>query len=154
MDPPEGDEMSRGPVSAKEPLLDRVLLLRMVVMVPVIVAATLGWFIVRTNAGVPEAQVRTETFTLLAICEWFNVLNCRSETRSALNRGLLANRWLLGGLVLGNLLQVAVVFWRPLGEWFHTVPLDGGIAVGLGLVGSSVLWVEELRKVVARRRQH
>jgi magnesium-transporting ATPase (P-type) len=124
----------------------------MALMAPVIVAATLGWFILRTNAGVREAQVRTETFTLLAICEWFNVLNCRSETRSALNLGLFANRWLLGGLLLGNLLQVAVVFWRPLGEWFHTVPFGADIAISLGLVGSSVLWVEELRKAVVRRR--
>lgn len=46
--------------------------------------------------------MQTETFTLLAICEWFNVLNCRSETKSALSLGLLRNPWLLGGLVVGN----------------------------------------------------
>jgi hypothetical protein len=55
-------------------------------------------------------QVQTETFTLLAICEWFNTLNCRSERQSALSFGLFQNPWLLGGLVVGNLLQVAVVF--------------------------------------------
>jgi Ca2+-transporting ATPase len=109
--------------------------------------------ITRTAAGVPAAQVQTETFTLLAICEWWNVLNCRSATHSALTLGIFKNPWLVGGLVVGNLLQVAVVFWSPLGEVFHTVPFSLTEVVALGVVGSLVLWVEELRKLVVRRRQ-
>jgi magnesium-transporting ATPase (P-type) len=153
MDPPEGDEMKRRPVSRDEPLLTRLLLTRMAFMVPAIVISTLGWFVARIAAGAPEAQVRTETFTLLAICEWFNVLNCRSEWKSALNLGVLRNPWLLGGLVIGNLLQVAVVFWSPLGRLFHTVPFSLHEIVALAVVGSLVLWVEELRKLVVRRRE-
>jgi magnesium-transporting ATPase (P-type) len=152
MDPPAGDEMQARPIPANEPLLTRVLLTRMGVMVPAMVVSTLGWFIVRTAQGTPAAVVQTETFTLLAICEWFNVLNCRSETQSALNLGLLRNRWLLGGLILGNVLQVLVVFWTPLGRIFHTVPISLTDVVALGVVGSLVLWAEELRKLFVRRR--
>ncbi|MBK9035815.1 MAG: HAD-IC family P-type ATPase [Myxococcales bacterium] len=153
MEEREGDEMTRPPISPSEPLLTRVLLARMAVMVPTIVAVTLGWFLWRTAAGVPHDQVRTETFTLLAICEWWNVLNCRSETRSALHTDVLRNRWLIGGLVIGNLLQAAVVFWPPLGQRFYTTPFGLEVAVALGAVGSLVLWVEELRKLIVRRRQ-
>ncbi len=153
MEPPEGDEMRRPPVSPDEPLLTRVLLVRMAFMVPAIVISTLGWFMARLTAGVPEAQVRTETFTLLAVCEWWNVLNCRSDWKSALNLGLLGNRWLLGGLLLSNLLQLAVVFWAPLGRVFHTVPFGLREVVALGVVGSLVLWVDELRKLMLRRRE-
>ena len=152
MEPAEGDEMRRRPIARDEPLLTRLLLTRTVFMVGAIVASTLGWFMARTAAGVPAAQVQTETFTLLAICEWFNVLNCRSETRSALTLGVLGNPWLLGGLIAGNLLQVAVVFWTPLGGVFHTVPFGVEQVIALGVVGSLVLWVEELRKLVVRRR--
>jgi Ca2+-transporting ATPase len=152
MEPAEGDEMRRPPIARDEPLFTRILLTRMAFMVPAIVASTLGWFIVRTAAGIPEAQVRTETFTLLAICEWFNVLNCRSESKSALTFGVFKNAWLVGGLVVANLLQVAVVFWEPLGRVFHTVPFSLHVVVALGLVGSLVLWVEELRKLLVRRR--
>ncbi len=153
MDPPEGDEMSRRPISPDEPLLSRILLTRMAFMVPAIAVCTLAWFVARLAAGVPAVQVRTETFTLLAVCEWFNVLNCRSETRSALTLDVLRNRWLLGGLILGNVLQVAVVFWEPLGRFFHTVPLGIEEVVAIGVVGSLVLWVEEGRKLIARRRE-
>jgi magnesium-transporting ATPase (P-type) len=153
MEPAEGDEMRRPPISPNEPLLTRTLLMRMAVMVPAIVIVTLGWFIFRTAAGVSEAQVRTETFTLLALCEWYNVLNCRSESKSALSLSVLRNPWLVGGLLVGNVLQVAVVFWQPLGRVFYTVPLGFGEVVALGVVGSLVLWVEEVRKLVARRRE-
>jgi magnesium-transporting ATPase (P-type) len=152
MEPAEGDEMQRRPVPPNEPLLTRMLLTRMGVMVPAIVVSTLGWFVFRTSAGIPAGQVQTETFTLLVICEWFNVLNCRSERKSAFSLGLLRNPWLLGGLVVGNLLQVAVVFWRPLGEVFHTVPFSLREVIALGVVGSLVLWAEELRKFFLRRR--
>jgi Ca2+-transporting ATPase len=153
MEPAEGDEMRRPPISPKEPLFSRTLLLRMAFMVPTIVGVTLGWFWWRLTQGVPHEQVRTETFTLLVLCEWFNVLNCRSETRSALAFDLFKNPWLLGGLVLGNLLQVAVVFWRPLGDIFHTVPFSMTEVVALGVAASAVLWVEEARKLVVRLRQ-
>jgi Ca2+-transporting ATPase len=152
LEPAEGDEMKHRPISSREPLVTRTMLTRMAVMVPAILFATLGWFVARTSLGVPAAQAQTETFTLLAICEWFNVLSCRSETRSALNLGLLRNPWLLGGLVAGNLLQVAVVFWSPLGRVFRTVPFGIEVVVALGIVGSVVLWAEEARKLVVRRR--
>jgi len=153
MEPPEGDEMQRPPIAPDEPLLSRILLTRMAFMVPAIVASTLGWFVARSAAGVPAAQVQTEAFTLLLVCEWFNVLNCRSESRSAFSLGVLQNRWLLGGLLLGNVLQVGVVFWAPLGRVFHTVPIGLTEVVALGAVGSLVLWVEEARKLLVRRRE-
>jgi Ca2+-transporting ATPase len=102
---------------------------------------------------VPAARVQTETFTLLAVCEWFNVLNCRSERKSAFSLGLFKNRWLLGGLVVGNLLQVAVVFWGPLNKVFRTVPFGMTEVIALGAVGSLVLWAEEARKRILRLRE-
>jgi magnesium-transporting ATPase (P-type) len=152
MEPGEGDEMQGRASAVDEPLLSRALVSRMASMTAAIVVSTLGWFVWRTHVGVPLAQARTETFTLLAICEWFNVLNCRSRTGSALRLDLFQNPWLLGGLALGNLLQMAVVFWRPLGDIFHTTPIAAEQVVELALVGSLVLWVEELRKWLARRR--
>jgi Ca2+-transporting ATPase len=152
MEPAEGDEMQDRPVPRAEPILTRSLLSRVAFMVPAMAASTLGWFIYRLAAGVALPQVQTETLTVLAVCQWFNVLNCRSERRSALSASLLRNPWLIGGLIAGNLLQGAVVFFRPLGAMFHTVPISLKEIVAIGAVASLVLWVEELRKLVVRRR--
>ena len=128
------------------------MLRRMAVMVPASVAATLGYFIWRLSTGAPFPLVQTETFTLLAVCQWFNVLNCESATRSALRLGLLKNPWLLGGLVLANLLQVTVVYTEPMNKLFHTVPISLSHFLLIGAVASTALWVEEIRKFLARRR--
>jgi Ca2+-transporting ATPase len=65
---------------------------------------------------------------------------------------IVANPWLLGGLVVGNALQALVVFAPPLQQVFRTTALGGAEVVALGVVASTVLWVEELRKLLVRRR--
>jgi Ca2+-transporting ATPase len=129
------------------------MLRRLALLTPTIAVVTFGWFTWRISTGVPFETAQTETFTLLVVCEWFNVLNCRSEWRSAFDVGLLRNRWLLGGLVVGNLLQIAVVFAPPIGAVFHTVPIGLGQVVAIGATARLVVWVEELRTVVARGRR-
>ncbi len=155
MDPPDGDEMARAPVPRDDRLLDRSMLWRIALLTPVAVAATFGWFAWRLSSGLPVEVVRTETFTVLAVCQWFNVLNCQSAARSALQFGILRNRWLLGGLALSVALQAAVLYWPPLNRLFHTVPIPLADLLPILAVASGVLWVEELRKVFvrARRRQ-
>jgi Ca2+-transporting ATPase len=127
------------------------MLWRVGLLVPMAAAATFGWFAWRQNGGVPYDIVRTETFTVLAACQWFNVLNCQSATRSALQLGIFRNRWLLGGLASSILLQGAVLYWAPLGELFHTVPIPPADLLPIMVLASLVLWVEELRKLFVRR---
>jgi Ca2+-transporting ATPase len=152
MNPADGDEMRRPPIATREPLITRAMWRRIAVMTPTIAAVTLGWFVLRLRAGIPFAVVRTETFTLLAVCEWFNVLNCLSERRTALSRELLRDRWLLAGLVAGNALQLAVIYIPSMNAIFHTVPIPLREALAIGAAASIVLWVQEVPKLVARLR--
>jgi Ca2+-transporting ATPase len=152
MDPREGDELERRPVPPNQPILGAGMGVRLGLMSVSIAISTLGYFLMKTASGMALEQARTATFTLLAVCTWFNVLSCRSETRSALSLDILRNPWLLGGLLLSNLLQVLVVFLPVLNRVFHTVPLPLSEVVTIGLFGSVVLWVEEGRKYWARRR--
>lgn len=150
MDPPDGDEMRRRPVARDDPLLGRELLARVALMTPTIALVTFGWFAWRLSEGAPETLVRTETFTLLAMCCWFNVLNCQSATATALGLRLLRNRWLMAGLFLSITLHAAVLYTPLMQALFHTVSLP--LASLLPLVGlaSLVLWTEEARKLWVR----
>ena len=150
MEPAEGDEMQKTPIPMSQPLLDRSLLLRIPLMVLSSVISTFGWFVYRTSQGVPAELVQTETFTVLAVCQWFNVLNCRSALQSVFSWSILKNPWLIGGLVVGNLLHGAVIYWQPLNQFFHTVPIDSTQFFAIGAVASLVLWTEEIRKYVSR----
>ncbi|CDS49746.1 ATPase, P-type (transporting), HAD superfamily, subfamily IC [Polaromonas sp. CG9_12] len=148
MDPPNGDEMKRVPVPRNDRLIDRTMLGRVLLMSTAAVLVTFGWFVYRLHQEVPIELVRTETFTLLAMCQWFNVLNCQSASRSALALGLLKNPWLLGGLSLSMGLQALVLYAPPLNTLFYTVPLAPASLLPLAALASCVLWAEELRKLI------
>jgi Ca2+-transporting ATPase len=155
MDPPGGDEMRRPPVPRDDRLLDRLLVARAALMAGTAAAVAFGWFAWRVSLGLPIEQVRTEVFTLVAVTQWFNMLNCQSATASALRGALWRNPWLVAGLAMSMLLQGLVLYAPPLNALFHTVPLPPGSLLPLLLLASTVLWAEELRKwaVRARRRR-
>ncbi len=153
MDPPGGGEMRRHPVGRDERLLDRLMVRRTALMAGTAAAAAFGWFALRLDQGVALEVVRTEVFTLVAMSQWFNALNCRSTSATALSLDVLRNHWLIGGLALSVLLQGLVLYARPMNTLFHTVPLPSETLLPLVLLASTVLWAEELRKFVARRRR-
>lgn len=152
MEPAEGHEMGRPPIPVTQPLLDRALLRRIPLMLVTTVASTFGWFAFRTSMGVPQDVVQSETFTMLVVCQWFNVLNCRSATHTALTWDILKNPWLVGGLVLSNILQIAVIYLAPLSRFFHTVPIAPTQFFAIGAIASFVLWTEEARKFIVRKK--
>jgi Ca2+-transporting ATPase len=150
MEPPHGSAMQRPPVPRDDRLVDRGMLARIALMAGAAVVATFGWFVWRLAGGAPIDVVRTETFTVLAMCQWFNVMNCQSSTASSLTGALLRNRWLLGGLALSVVLQGAVIYTAPMNALFHTVPIPVADLPGMIAAASLVLWIEEGRKLVVR----
>src|SRR5699024_1121849 len=95
-------------------------------------------------------HARTAGFTVLVIAQLFNAFNSRSDRESAF-RGLFHNPILFGAIGLSLLLQVLVVELPLLNEAFGTVPLSLGEWLTCALIASSVLWVDELRKVLSGR---
>lgn len=154
MEPAEGNELEREPISRTEPLITRMMRNRMFVIVPTMVACTFGWYLYRIKSGIDLEMARTETLTMLVVCQWFNALNCRSETKSALTFELFKNMWLVGGLIVGLILHTLVIYWRPLGQYFHTVPIDFAIIPQITLIASLILWTEEARKLYYRMRKN
>lgn len=95
------------------------------------------------------AYGQTMAFTTLVLFQIFNVLNARSDERSAFH-GLFNNRWLWGAVVLSLLLQALVVYTPFLQQAFSTVSLSAGDWLFCAAVSSSVLWLRELSKVLVR----
>ena len=94
---------------------------------------------------------QTMAFTTLLFFSLFTVFNARSDHESAFS-GLFSNRWLWGAVALSLLLQVAVVYTPFLQQAFSTVSLSAGDWARCAVVGSSVLWLGELGKLIARGR--
>jgi magnesium-transporting ATPase (P-type) len=150
MDPPEGNEMSTPPIPRLHGLVPTRLMVRIAGMTAAIVASSLGWFIYRIEHDIPVIQAQTEAFTMLVVCDWFNVLNCRSRLRSIFSLSIFKNAWLVTGLSVAIILQGAVLYWRPLGKLFHTVPISWATARSMLVIALLVVVVEESRKFFIR----
>lgn len=92
---------------------------------------------------------QTRAFTTLVCFSLFTVFTSRSDTRSAF-RGLFANVWLWGAVVLSASLQVAVIYVPFLQSAFGTTALSAGDWLLCLGVASAALWVRELVKLGMR----
>ena len=101
----------------------------------------------------PSAGVKgmTMAFLTLSMVEMFHSLNMRSR-RTSLFTLKGQNKWLWGAIGLTLVLQVAVVEAPFLQAAFSTTSLDPVHWAVVVVMASLVLWVDELRKLVARAR--
>jgi Ca2+-transporting ATPase len=93
-------------------------------------------------------HARTMTFVTMAMFQWFNAFNCRSEKKSIFKLGLFSNKWLLLAIAAVFVLQFFVVYSPVMQKIFDTKPIT---AVQWGLVllvSSSVFFIEETRKFI------
>ena len=154
VDPITEDVMARRPRKPTERVIDGRLWAGVVEIGVVMALLTLFTLDLFLPGGLvegtqPLAQARTACFTVLVLAQLFNCFNARSETASAF-RGLFANHWLWGAVLLSGLLQVAVVEVGALNLAFGTVPMPAaqwGLCVA---IASGVLWFSELRKGIRR----
>ncbi|PKO91664.1 MAG: haloacid dehalogenase [Betaproteobacteria bacterium HGW-Betaproteobacteria-1] len=94
---------------------------------------------------------QTMAFTTLVFFSLFTVFNARSDEHSAFV-GLFSNTWLWGAVVLSLLMQALVIYLPFLQEAFGTTSLTAGDWLICGIVASSVLWLNELRKLVINKK--
>jgi Ca2+-transporting ATPase len=109
-------------------------------------AALPGGFI-DGSRDLPYAQ--SMAFTTLMLFQVFNVVNARSDTRSAFAH-LFTNAWLWLAVGASLALQALVIYAPFLQRAFGTVALgaaDWALCAG---VASSVLWVREIDKALRR----
>jgi len=86
-------------------------------------------------------------FTTFVLFQFFNIFNARVESRSAFNARFFDNRMLWASLAGVVALQWLAVQWEPAVRLFGTAPLTAWQWVLAVLVASSVLWLEEARKL-------
>ena len=157
VDPADEDIMKRRPRDPKKPIIDRDMWKRVLFVGSIMGAATLLTIDIFLPGGLVEGHhtldtARTAGFTALVFAQLFNAFNARSTFRSAFHR-MFNNHWLWASVLLGIALQVAVVNLPVLQTAFGTTALSleqWFVAIAMA---STVLWAEELVKVVRRARR-
>ena len=94
----------------------------------------------------------TISLTTLAVFQWFNAWNCRSENKSIFQMNFLSNKWLLGATTVVIILQMLAVYNPILQSILRTVPLSLAEWLMIIPIAASIVVVEEIRKFFYRKR--
>ncbi len=155
IDPVSDDAMNRPPRGARERILDRRRLSRILLSSAVMAAGTLAVLIwapgPAAQLGVPSVA-GSMAFATFVFCQVFNLLGVRHETRSVFSRETLHNTSALVATAAVVALLVLVVQVDALHDFLTTADLTVAQWLVCAAIGSAVLWVGEVVKLVLRRR--
>lgn len=145
MEPKPKDVLSRTFDRDGKGIYDRLMKQRTIVMALPMAIGSLAIFTASFQDDLAKAQ--TLTLITLALFQWFNAINCRTEDVSVFRTNPFSNLWLVAALVVVAALQLIAVYSPLLQTLLHTVPLslhEWGITL---LIASTIIIAEELRKL-------
>jgi Ca2+-transporting ATPase len=157
MEKPDPDVMKKPPRDPRQRVITHTMWFDIFFVGIIMMIGTLGVMDWALPAGlIPGGTgdmryAQTLAFTTLVFFQLFNVLNARSDEASAF-QGLFSNKWLWLALLVSVALQIAVIYLPILQTPFNTVPLTALDWTVCIVVGSTVLWLSEVVKVIRRRR--
>jgi len=154
LDRPDSDVMQRSPRPKEERILTRN---RWVAVLFASLVMAVGTLLVLVIAPGEEAAAGVATvagtmaFNTFVLFQFFNILNVRNDRNTVFRRDTLGNRYLWTALGAVIALQIGVTHWGPMQRLFDTTSISlaqWGLCVA---VASSIIFFEELRKIIIRR---
>ena len=124
MEPKEAGLLSGTFEKPKRYILDWPMARRMTFMALPMALGTLYLFSGYYEDDLPKAW--TMSLTTLAVFQWFNAWNCRSESESIFRTGIFSNKFLVGATGIVVALQLAAIYTPVLQGLLRTVPLSLG----------------------------
>ncbi|MEW5789646.1 MAG: HAD-IC family P-type ATPase [Pseudomonadota bacterium] len=145
-EPPEKGIMRRPPRPPAAPLLDRVLVWRIVLVGVLMLLGSFGLFLLELERGASLAEARTVAANVFVMVETVYLFNCRSLTRSFWSVGVFSNHWVWLGSGLMLALQLAFTYLPLFNTLFHTAPigLESWLAIlAFALASGGVVGIEK-----------
>jgi cation-transporting P-type ATPase F len=126
-EPKEAGIMNRPPRDPYQPLLTRALLVRILLVSTLLVAGSWWLFEWELAQGASLAAARTAALNLFVVVEAFYLFSCRSLTRSAWRIGVFSNRWIILGVTVQALGQLAITYLPAMNAIFGTAPIGADV---------------------------
>ena len=122
MEKGDPDTMDQPPRPPQEPIINKLMVIRIAIMTVALTAVVLGAYWIGMNEhGVDLAE--TMAFVTLALAELPIAYTTRSERYALFRLGALSNKWMQYAVGLSIILILAVVYVPFLNGPFNTVPL-------------------------------
>ncbi len=144
LEPIDKNIMNKKPIDSKKGLFTDCLWGKIFVEGTMIGMLTLFAFSIGNNLFGLEVG-RTMAFVSLSLLELFHSFNIRSE-ESIFKVGVCSNKYLVGALVIGAILQIVVIAIPTLATIFNVVSLNGTQWIYTLLISISPIFIMELQK--------
>lgn len=123
-EPAERGIMHRPPRPPGAPVLDAVLIERVVLVGILMLAGSFGMFMLALDRGQSMAEARTIAMNVFVAIEIVYLFNCRSLRLPVTAVDAFSNPWIWAGVGLQLALQMAITYWAPMNTAFSTAPID------------------------------
>ena len=150
MEPKEKGLMQGKFERPKKWIVDGLMAQRMFLMALPMAIGTLYLFKGYFETDITKAW--TISLTTLAVFQWFNAWNCRSESKSIFQMNPFSNKFLVGATVIVIFLQLFALHTPFLQKILHTTPLSLSEWLTIISIAGSIILVEEIRKFFFRRK--
>ena len=134
----------------KKYLVDALMGKRMLFMAIPMMLVTLLLF--QHYSSIDLAKAWTISLTILAVFQWFNAWNCRSENESVFQTNPFENKFMVGATLAAFSFQMLAIYNPFFQKFLHTVPLNLAEWLMVFSLATAILLVEEIRKLFARQR--
>lgn len=152
-EPPEAGVMRRPPRDTHEPLLDRFLLWRILLVSAFMVIGSLGFFLWEESRGATIELARTVAVNALVVGEIFYLFNCRYLIAPSYGfHSFFDSRPILIAIALVVILQALFTYAPPLQKMFGTAAIDAATWGRILVFGVLLFILVELEKLWVRRR--
>lgn len=151
-EPKEVGVMGRPPRDPRQPLLTGALVARIGLVAALLVAGSWLVFVWEQDRGSSVAEARTAALNVFVVVEMLYLFSCRSMVRSAWRIGLFSNRWVLAGVGVQAVAQLAITYLPAMNSIFDTAPIGGDVWLRIFAVGVAAAAVVALDKRLRRHR--
>jgi len=147
---PKEDRLLEGKFKrASKWLVDSLMAKRMFLMAAPMALGALWLFQRFYQTDITKAW--TISLTTLAVFQWLNAWNCRSENKSIFQMRPFSNKFLVGATIIVVSLQFLAVYNPLMQKILHTTALSLFDWILIIATGLSIVLVEEVRKLFHRR---
>ncbi|MCW9013151.1 MAG: cation-transporting P-type ATPase [Gammaproteobacteria bacterium] len=151
-EPAERNVMQRPPRNPKHPILSGFLVWRIIFVSLILVTGTFGLFIWERDHGASIELARTVAVNTLVMFEIFYLFSARYLVAPSLTReGLSGNRYVLYAIGLLLVIQMGFTYLAPMQMLFGTTGMSLDAWLRVIMVGSSVLVLVEIEKLILRK---
>jgi Ca2+-transporting ATPase len=143
--------MRRKPRFAKAPILNRILIWRIIFVSVLILVGSFGLFEYALARNATMEQARTVAVNVVIFVELFYLFNARSTNLSVFRIGFFSNPWAVGGAVLMTLIQLLYTYAPFMNKMFGGAPISLQMWIYIIAVSLIVFIIIELEKWIRSR---